>query len=588
MKVKPAAGIAAALALFALTWAGSANAAVTVANTADSGPGSLREAIKDAPPGETINVPAGTYSLTSGPLTINKTLTLAGAGSGTTTITSAGDFRMIQSAEGDLTLSGLALRGAHVKEVGGGGGVIYSQSHNLTLRGVTIADNTVDVSGGPGESGGVIDGYVIQQSGGKLALIDSQVTGNRGLARGGSGKNGGIIDGGISVIGALELRRSNISGNLADASGGQGPASAAQNGGIVDGGAIEVSVEGTERSTIVDSTLSGNTADVSGGPGSNNGIAEGGAINFSSSEGSLAIENTTIAGNAIRGVGETSGILYGGGAHMVATKTASVSFRNATVAANRIESPVGINSGGNLYMNGAFSFQSTIVTAGVGAEAASTNCFSAETPTSLGFNIDSTEQCDFGTSTDLNNTDPQLGPLQDNGGPGPTMLPAASSPAVDRGAPGLIGDERAVPRPIDFPTIPNAIGSDGSDIGAVELQPASGLTLGKLTRNKKKGTATLVVSLPQPSVGSLGLTGKGLKPQTLAITGQDRAVLKILPVGKVKKALRKKGKRKVGISVSYAPTANAVATATLKPKLLKKHKKRHKKHHGKHHKDGKR
>ncbi len=50
----------------------SAQAAITVTNTADSGPGSLRQAIADAPPGDTIVVPAGTYTLTSGPCRSSK------------------------------------------------------------------------------------------------------------------------------------------------------------------------------------------------------------------------------------------------------------------------------------------------------------------------------------------------------------------------------------------------------------------------------------------------------------------------------------------------------------------------------------
>ena len=143
------------------------------------------------------------------------------------------------------------------------------------------------------------------------------------------------------------------------------------------------------------------------------------------------------------------------------------------------------------------------------------------------------------------------------------MAPAFSSPAVDQGAAeGLGSDERGVIRPIDFPTIPNAAGGDGSDIGAVELQPSSALTLGKLKKNKKNGTATLLVTLPQPSVGSLTLHGKGLKSQTVAITGKAQVKLKIATTGKAKKGLRKKGKRKVKIEVTYTPTGNVTATAT--------------------------
>jgi hypothetical protein len=161
------------------------------------------------------------------------------------------------------------------------------------------------------------------------------------------------------------------------------------------------------------------------------------------------------------------------------------------------------------------------------------------------------------------------------------MAPSGGSPAVDQGtSAGLGTDQRGAVRPIDLPSIPNssAPGADGSDIGAVEFQPSNAFTLGKLKRNKKKGTATLTVLLPLPSAGTLSLYGKGLKTQTVAITGQGEAKLKVaLASKKLRKALRKKGRRKVGINVTYAPTGNSAATQSRKAKLIKK-KKKHRKH----------
>jgi hypothetical protein len=40
----------------------------------------------------------------------------------------------------------------------------------------------------------------------------------------------------------------------------------------------------------------------------------------------------------------------------------------------------------------------------------------------------------------------------------------------------------------------------------------------------------------------------------------------------VKKALRRKGKRRVSVKVTYKPTGNAAATASRKAKLIKKHR----------------
>jgi len=60
------------------------------------------------------------------------------------------------------------------------------------------------------------------------------------------------------------------------------------------------------------------------------------------------------------------------------------------------------------------------------------------------------------------NTDPRLGPLQDNGGPTFTHLPASNSPAIDGGDPVLGMDQRGA----GFQRVANG----RVDIGAVEVQ----------------------------------------------------------------------------------------------------------------------
>jgi hypothetical protein len=81
---------------------------------------------------------------------------------------------------------------------------------------------------------------------------------------------------------------------------------------------------------------------------------------------------------------------------------------------------------------------------------------------------------ELGTLTGTPRTaDPLLGPLANNGGPTATLLPQPGSPAIDAGAAfGLTTDQRGLLRPFDFPGVPDPAGGDGSDIGAVELQPA--------------------------------------------------------------------------------------------------------------------
>jgi hypothetical protein len=60
--------------------------------------------------------------------------------------------------------------------------------------------------------------------------------------------------------------------------------------------------------------------------------------------------------------------------------------------------------------------------------------------------------------------------LQDNGGPTFTHAPLCGSPAIDQGKNflKLVSDQRGAPRTFNIPGITNAIGGDGTDIGAVE------------------------------------------------------------------------------------------------------------------------
>ncbi len=105
--------------------------------------------------------------------------------------------------------------------------------------------------------------------------------------------------------------------------------------------------------------------------------------------------------------------------------------------------------------------------------------------------------------------------------------------------------------------------------------------MGKPKRNKKKGIAFLLVSLPGP--GELGLTGKGLRSiggagvarASLAVPG-GTVKLKVAPAKKGKKArkirraLLRKGKAKVKALVSYLPAGGVTNTKVVKIKLVRR------------------
>ena len=90
------------------------------------------------------------------------------------------------------------------------------------------------------------------------------------------------------------------------------------------------------------------------------------------------------------------------------------------------------------------------------------NCFLSSPPTSASYNLEDANTCSFSTTTNLINTDPKLGPLQDNGGPTQTRALAADSPAIDyvRVNTGVIVDQRGFTRPV----------GPWADIGAYEYE----------------------------------------------------------------------------------------------------------------------
>lgn len=94
--------------------------------------------------------------------------------------------------------------------------------------------------------------------------------------------------------------------------------------------------------------------------------------------------------------------------------------------------------------------------------------YNASTYTHAG-NIDTVDSCELDTSAgEMVWTDPELGPLADNGGPTMTRLPNPGSPAIDAaaGAPHCTSpDQRGVSRPEDG----DGDGVASCDIGAVEV-----------------------------------------------------------------------------------------------------------------------
>jgi CSLREA domain-containing protein/uncharacterized repeat protein (TIGR01451 family) len=530
--------LVAAAMLGLLAWAGVASAKppFLVTTTSDSNDGactmalcSLRDAVVAADAaggGSTISLPVGTYKLTipstgpddptTGDLDINNnaSVTITGAGSGTTIIDANGIDRAFAVQKGaGLTLSGMTIEHGNPSSHSSGGqngGAIYSDGV-LTLTGdVTLHDNTALGSGGAiytgndqtvlsltgatfenntaGSGGGALElNTATNDSSVRQSITDSTLTSNNA-----SGTTGGAID---LEAGSLTVSGSTFTGNTASSS--------FLATGFGDGGAIFAAPNQGDTLTLTNNSFVANSAfffggalfygdgdlTASGNAFTGNTAEDGGAILAEASgppSATASLFNNTFDGNSASDVG---GALANEG------NAAAWSFYNNTLAHNQASV-----RGGGIYAPGdvgpgSFNTNNNVAdNVGGDCVAAGEAITAAEDP---GNNLDSDGSC-FGQNTgDLTNTNPDLGPLADNGGPTETDALLAGSPAINAGndAHCPASDQRGVARP------------QGAhcDIGAFEAA-AAGLSVSNTA--PASGTANA------PFTYTVTVTDHGLSPST--------------------------------------------------------------------------
>jgi hypothetical protein len=295
----------------------------------------------------------------------------------------------------------------------------------------TVSLAGIEVAGGDANSANGFFGGDIRSSD-VLTLTDDWITNGFACSGGGVGNSAGT----------LTIERSLISGNHAACAGGD-------SGGVENFG-TPGSPDLPGHLLIDDSTIAGNDARLVGG-----------VFSWNDPNNTLTVENSTIADNS--GQDEPSGAARGAGG--------------------------GVGLG-----DGVARVENTILAGNVeitGGVTTPTNCAPGPGLTSLGRNIDSGTDCGLAETipgrADESDTNPLLGPLQNNGGPTMTMALGHGSPALDKvpaaGANCPSTDQRGVPRPQGV----------ACDIGAFELQDPP--TCSAKSAKTAAGGSTISISL---------------------------------------------------------------------------------------------
>jgi Bacterial Ig-like domain (group 3)/Putative Ig domain len=529
-----------------------APAVFMVTSAADSGAGSLRQAIIDAAGngvadtiGFNASLASSTLSLTSndaitafGPtaLVINAdNITIDGSAAPKMQISGVNAHRVFALTNtATLTLksiwiaNGRALGGngggvaaATAANGGGGGagigGAIYNFGGTLNLVQSTLSGNTAQ--GGNGGSGGPFinfysggGGGSVGGNGGNVVVTtsataaggagvggnggDSVVGGGLGgpnqagaqAAGGANGTLGGGGGGGTSFAnpGGNGLAASTISGfggggggasgNVAGAGGfGAGGGASASNAGGSNGGAGGFG--GGGGGANLGTAGVGGFFGGSGGKGTGTGTGGGGGGGLGgaifNNGGTVNIINSTLTGNvavggsagtnSVSGSPATAGSAAGGA---VFNRNGTLTILNSTISQN-----TGNNGGRGVYNLGDAGTATATINNTIIGQADNINTDFGGFAINAGVNttsgVGNLIRSAFGfAGTVVSSADPQLGGLNFNGGPTPTMLPAAGSPVINLGnnaaAAALTTDQVG--------SAPRVFGGT-IDIGALERQP---------------------------------------------------------------------------------------------------------------------
>jgi hypothetical protein len=350
----------------------------------------------------------------------------------------------------------------------GRGGGIFNQDTLTISNCIVLSNSVVGGAGGPGTSttggnGGRGLGGGIYNAAGNLLIYQCSFNGNSSVGGAGgsattfsAGFAGNGLGGAICTIaGTSVLTACTLMNGLAK--GGQGGVATSGGSSGIGGQGYGGGFYSESIATFFNCAVFSNNATAGAGGGGAGGGVGGGIYNVSD----LGLTNCTIANNIAGG----SSFDSGGGIH----NNGTLNVLSSTIAGNQAA------FGGGL--DGFATVGNTLLAgnaAGFGPDGSGT-------VTSSDYNfIQNAAGLNFNGATTHNivGQNPLLGPLQNNGGPTFTMALLSGSPALDKGKSfGFTTDQRGMARPYDLPSIANAGGGDGSDIGAFELLPTPSLNI---------------------------------------------------------------------------------------------------------------
>jgi hypothetical protein len=362
---------------------------------------------------DTINIPAGTHTLTADLPTITESVTIQGAGMGQTIVDGDGQYGVFNASDDNVELDIFEL-----KVTGFLGWAILFEGPVLKVQNVDIdGSNAVPIGSG-------LVGIEIQGDSDFDGLVEINNVYIHNLRTATSG-NGGVSGLSISQNG---LRATNVilsSITISELENTLGDTQAFMIG-VIGGGVVS-----TVATNVTIDDIRANGAAL--------GFGILGLANAGDAEISVDVRSTSIRGVSGLGLGEfgqSSMAFYtGGGADGIYKANVQVNVENSLLVNNQHD---GIPSNCGFFdLNSVFGYTGVVISL----------------VNSKGYNMSDDASCtSFTEPTDQQNVPnilPTLGPLQNNGGAVPTMALLPGSPAISAGGAvlGVTTDARGVARP---------------------------------------------------------------------------------------------------------------------------------------------